>query len=91
MQDGSRTIRPGFLAKVNRINVAISRAMDRLVLVGSATRWERGGPMDRISIAFAHHVANGQAAKVDAAAFLDGSLEEALPRRTTIESLETVK
>ena len=91
MQDGSRTIRPGFLAKENRINVAISRAMDRLVLVGSATRWERGGPMDRISIAFSNHVANGQATKVDAAAFLDGSLEDALPRPTTIETSETVK
>ena len=32
--------KPGFLRAVNRINVAMSRAMDRLVIVGSADMWK---------------------------------------------------
>lgn len=74
MQNGSRTIRPGFLARENRINVAISRAMDRLVLVGSLTRWDEGGPMDRIANAFVQDDVAGKATKVDAAVFLEGNL-----------------
>ncbi len=34
-----KTQSPGFLRAPNRINVALSRAMDRLVLVGSAAMW----------------------------------------------------
>lgn len=29
----------GFLKKINRINVALSRAMDRLIIVGSTAMW----------------------------------------------------
>lgn len=53
MQSGTRTIRPGFLATPNRINVALSRAMDRLVIVGSRSRWPTGSPVARIVDAFA--------------------------------------
>lgn len=52
-ENGTATIRPGFLAKPNRINVAMSRAMDRLIVVGSRSRWAKGGPMERITKAFA--------------------------------------
>lgn len=69
---GVHTIRPGFLATPNRINVAISRAMDRLVLVGSRTRWEEGGPMDRVSEAFQNALGHGQANLIDASELLDG-------------------
>lgn len=71
MQGGSRTIRPGFLARPNRINVAISRAMDRLVIVGSLNRWEKDGPMDRIARAFSSGVKVGHARAVDAMEFLE--------------------
>lgn len=86
MQGGTRTIRPGFLAKPNRINVAISRAMDRLVLVGSRQRWEEGGPMDRIAQAFASNIEDGFARSVDAMALLENGLDEA----PSGKSLETV-
>src|SRR3546814_12546938 len=51
-ENGTAMIRPGFLAKPNRINVAMSRAMDRLIVVGSRGRWAKGGPMERITQAF---------------------------------------
>lgn len=73
-QKGTRTIRPGFLAKPNRINVAISRAMDRLILVGSLTRWQEDGPMDRIAKAFSSNIESGHASKVDAAALMESGL-----------------
>lgn len=75
-RDGVATIRPGFLAKPNRINVAISRAMDRLVIVGSRSRWEKDGPMDRISNAFDEALERGQAAVIDAHELLDGPARE---------------
>lgn len=71
-QGGVASIRPGFLAKPNRINVAISRAMDRLVIVGSRERWLKGSPMDRIAQAFADNVKAGHAAVVEAGDLLDG-------------------
>ena len=79
MENGTRTIRPGFLAKPNRINVAISRAMDRLVLVGSLARWKKGGPMDRIAKAFSQNIEAGHACEVDAAILIEDRFEMALP------------
>jgi superfamily I DNA and/or RNA helicase len=43
------TIAQGFMSRLNRINVAMSRARDRLVIVGSAERWPTDGPMARVS------------------------------------------
>jgi superfamily I DNA and/or RNA helicase len=77
MQHGSRTIRPGFLAKPNRINVAISRAMDRLIIVGSLTRWAEDGPMDRIARAFVTNIEHGHAREVNAMALLENGLDAA--------------
>jgi superfamily I DNA and/or RNA helicase len=45
------TIAQGFMSRLNRINVAMSRARDRLVIVGSAERWPVDGPMARVSAA----------------------------------------
>jgi hypothetical protein len=42
----------GFLAIPNRINVAVSRARDRLVIVGAKGNWPLGGPMRSLSDAF---------------------------------------
>lgn len=48
--DGTdHTIRQGFMSRVNRINVALSRAMDRLVIVGSAKHWPLDGPMAAVA------------------------------------------
>jgi serine/threonine protein kinase len=43
-------IKEGFMARENRVNVAISRAMDRLVIVGSSERWPEEGPVSRVSL-----------------------------------------
>ena len=56
-EDGDSTspykaIKPGFLSRPNRINVALSRAMDRLVIVGASKRWPLGGPMHLVSRIF---------------------------------------
>lgn len=51
-EDGQSTIAPGFMYRPNRINVAISRAMDRLVIVGAANRWSSRGPMGEVVKAF---------------------------------------
>lgn len=87
MQGGTRTIRPGFLAKPNRINVAISRAMDRLVLVGSRQRWEENGPMDRIVRAFTSNIEAGHARSIDAMALLEKGLD-ALPSNLALETVQ---
>lgn len=51
-ENGEPTIAPGFMFQPNRINVAISRAMDRLVVVGASTGWSFKGPMARVVAAF---------------------------------------
>lgn len=58
-QDGS--IRQGFMSRVNRINVALSRAMDRLVIVGSAKRWPANGPMASVAATVMELVREDQA------------------------------
>lgn len=50
-EGGAATIDPGFLIRPNRINVAVSRAMDRLVLVGGMKRWKSGTPMGDLTAA----------------------------------------
>ena len=49
---GGVTIRDGFMSRANRINVALSRAMDRLVLVGSMRGWRKDSPMGAVAEAF---------------------------------------
>lgn len=66
----SGTIQQGFLAKPNRINVAMSRAMDRLVVVGARARWPKGSPLEKFSTAIRAQEANAQAASWDARDFL---------------------
>lgn len=66
MERGVRRVREGFLTTPNRINVAVSRAMDRLVIVGVRGRWSSNGPMGRMTEAFGRQIALGAARTVDA-------------------------
>jgi hypothetical protein len=64
---GRRTISQGFMVRPNRVNVAFSRAMDRLVIVGSRSGWPAGGPMHRVAQAFTAEIASGNGVAVDSA------------------------
>lgn len=66
-----RTITQGFMARPNRINVAISRAMDRLVIVGARTRWPIGGPMHRVAEAFERELSSHSARLLDPSRLYD--------------------
>lgn len=65
-QSGVATVQQGFLSRSNRINVSVSRAMDRLVIVGCNARWPQGGPMRRLADNFTKARSNGEAAFVHA-------------------------
>jgi hypothetical protein len=73
MENGVRRVREGFLTTPNRINVAASRAMDRLVIVGVRKRWSSQGPMGRITEAFGRQVAQGTARAVGADEIIGGA------------------
>jgi serine/threonine protein kinase len=65
--DGAHgTIRQGFMSRANRINVALSRAMDRLVVVGSMRGWPSEGPMAAVVSAVRELEADGQATVITA-------------------------
>ncbi|MGU3452414.1 AAA domain-containing protein [Methylobacterium fujisawaense] len=51
-QEGVGTIRPGFLSEPNRINVAASRAKDRLVVVGARRNWLAESPVALLAAGF---------------------------------------
>lgn len=69
--EGRRTIREGFLVTPNRINVALSRAMDRLVIVGSKRGWRPKTPLHKVSQEFDKLVPEGTAKCVPAVDVLD--------------------
>jgi len=68
---GFATIKPGFLNKPNRINVAVSRAMDRLVIVGAKSRWREGEWMNKLSAAVEGAFGEGNAKVIPATYVLD--------------------
>lgn len=57
---GQKTIAQGFLSRPNRVNVALSRAMDRLVIVGASQRWPHG-PMARLALEYQTMFEQGEA------------------------------
>ena len=67
---GASTIQPGFMAKKNRINVALSRAMDRLVIVGAKAAWREGSPLGAVSAGFDEEVKGGDAMLLNASELL---------------------
>ena len=72
-EGGVATIREGFLYRANRINVAMSRAMDRLVIVGAKNRWPSGGSMAGIVKAFDSEVERGDARISEGIILLDAN------------------
>jgi serine/threonine protein kinase len=60
-EHGAATIKEGFMAQPNRLNVAMSRAMDRLVIVGARLRWPEAGPMAAVAQHFLLQVDAGHA------------------------------
>lgn len=65
-ENGITCIEEGFLASPNRINVAASRAMDRLVIIGARRRWSAHGPLGRLVTSFARQEALGHARSINA-------------------------
>ncbi|UEM24060.1 AAA domain-containing protein [Skermanella mucosa] len=85
--DGRREVREGFMARANRINVAASRAMDRLVLVGARSRWPKRGPMGLVAAAFERELAIGEASVIDAQDFMEKirNASKALRRKASVK------
>jgi serine/threonine protein kinase len=66
IEDGVSTIRPGFMRRPNRINVAMSRAMDCLIVVGAMNRWASETPLAMVAAAVQDEVVAGGARIIDA-------------------------
>ncbi|WP_190233796.1 AAA domain-containing protein [Mesorhizobium sp. M4B.F.Ca.ET.058.02.1.1] len=64
IEAGVKSIKEGFLITPNRINVAASRAMDRLVIVGSRHRWKGNKPMGQLSAGFTRRINEGVASLI---------------------------
>jgi len=65
----------GFLSSSERVNVAISRAMDRLVIVGAARMWRdrhQGSPMGRVLAHIEQHRDDSAFAMVQASGICGG-------------------
>jgi alcohol dehydrogenase YqhD (iron-dependent ADH family) len=60
------------MKRPNRINVAASRAMDRLVIVGAKRGWAAGEPMAELVKNFDVEVAAGNAILIEASNLLEG-------------------
>ena len=67
---GERQIAQGYMARGNRINVAMSRAMDRLLIVGASERWPQGGPMSDVATCVGSLVSEGSASFIDGSALV---------------------
>lgn len=78
------TIQEGFMAQPNRLNVAVSRAMDRLIIVGAAKRWREEGPMGLISHEFTQQVAAGQAEVISGVALKMELMDAAQTPKMTV-------
>ncbi|WP_247254194.1 AAA domain-containing protein [Pseudomonas moorei] len=86
--DGRPTIRPGFMSRPNRINVAASRAMDRLVIVGARDRWVPGGPMATLREHFEAEANDGHGVFTEASQMLR---EQRAALSTTVVEKRTKK
>lgn len=73
--DGMKSIREGFLVAPNRVNVAFSRAMDRLFIVGARKSWRPGTPIARAASEFGELASIGKATVIRAEYLLDKAQE----------------
>lgn len=73
--DGKKSIREGFLVAPNRINVAFSRAMDRLFIVGNRNSWRTGTPIAKAATVFGELAFQGQASVIRAETLIDNVRE----------------
>ncbi|KQT41196.1 MULTISPECIES: AAA domain-containing protein [unclassified Methylophilus] len=87
-EEGTKTIKPGFMARKNRLNVAISRAMDRLVIVGAYGRWLKDSPMGRLVDGFTRHEASDDTKVIDGVSFR-GLLDINLAQKTKSKQNKT--
>ncbi|KQN24030.1 hypothetical protein ASF00_17665 [Sphingomonas sp. Leaf34] len=85
---GDNLIKPGFLATPNRINVALSRAMDRLVIIGTGNRWQPDSPMDRIAGAFTRKLRAGHARRIPAADLLGAAASSSTGKNRAKQATE---
>lgn len=75
-EQGAPTIAPGFMARRNRINVALSRAMDRLVIVGALRGWRQATSLAQVAAGFADEMARGEASVLDAGELIQAPSSE---------------
>lgn len=71
LMNGVASVKPGFLIDSSRINVAFSRAMDRLLVVGVKSRWLANSPMGRLNNNFDKAMSSGHGALINASEFLE--------------------
>lgn len=76
LENGVRKIQEGFLSTPNRINVAISRAMDRLVIVGARRRWRRESPVGLMATGFLKQFELDEAKIIEVGELLNRIAEE---------------
>lgn len=81
IENGAATIAEGFMARPHRINVALSRAMERLVILGSHARWRAASPLGWVRAEFDMEVAGGHAALMKASELLESPKDGAKKRR----------
>lgn len=92
---GRPTTVQGFMARGNRINVALSRAMDRLIIVGASERWPAGGPMARVADRVAVLASEGAAVFVESTSLAEADApgsakrDKTRPRRVHSRNVRT--
>ncbi|MER8499468.1 AAA domain-containing protein [Mesorhizobium sp. M1142] len=83
---GVKGIKEGFLTTPNRINVAASRAMDRLVIVGARQRWIANNPMGCLSAGFSRRVADGSAVEISVDEIVGTVANQAEPAQPRVKA-----
>lgn len=58
-------IRQGFMCRANRLNVAFSRARDKLIIVGNASKWPEDSPMSKVAKGVSELQSEGAATILD--------------------------